>query len=95
MSMPMSSTATTVGQDTVVVKNFSFEPASITVPVGTTVTWRFEDSAQHTVQFATPALTSPALSGGQTFSHRFTTPGTYTYICSIHQYMHGTVTVTG
>lgn len=104
MSMPMSSgsgsasagtsAGTSAGKDMVVVKDFSFEPSDLTVPAGTTVTWKFEDAAQHTVQFSQPHVTSPALSNGQTFSYRFTTPGTYSYICSIHQYMHGTVTVT-
>lgn len=79
--------------DTVVVKNFSFNPMSLTVPVGTTVTWKFEDAAPHTVSALDKSFASASLSSGQTYSFRFMTAGTYQYICSIHQYMKGSVTV--
>jgi plastocyanin len=86
------STAATGGM-TIDIKNFSFMPMSATVPVGTKVTWKFEDSTAHTVKADDGSFTSPALSNGQTFTHVFTKAGTYSYICSIHQYMHGTITV--
>jgi plastocyanin len=75
------------------VKNFSFSPMDLTVTAGTTVTWKFDDSAQHTVKASDGSFTSPALSNGKTFSFKFTKPGKYSYICSIHQYMTGTITV--
>jgi plastocyanin len=78
---------------TVDVKNFSFEPQKLTVPVGTVVTWKFEDSAQHTVQADKGAFTSKPLNNNQTYSFTFNSAGTYDYICSIHQYMTGSVTV--
>jgi plastocyanin len=83
------------GRDTVAVHYFSFEPSSLAVPVGATVTWVFEDTAAHTMQISRLNVTSPALSGGRSFSYRFTTAGTYSYICSIHQYMHAAVVVLG
>lgn len=92
----MSSTgnSTKTAGTTVVVKDFSFTPASMTVPAGTAVTWIFDDSAQHTVTATDKSFSSAALNDGHTYTHMFTTPGTYHYICSIHQYMTGTITVT-
>jgi plastocyanin len=91
-SASAGSSATTA-PDTVEIKNFSFSPMSLTVPVGTKVTWKFDDSAQHTVSADDKSFVSPAMSNGQTYSYTFTKAGTYQYICSIHQYMKGTVVV--
>ena len=88
-----SSSGASVSADLVVVKNFSFSPMTLTVAAGTKVTWKFEDSAQHTVSADDKSFVSPALNSGQTYSFTFATPGTYQYICSIHQYMKGTVIV--
>lgn len=77
----------------VIVKNFSFSPTTLTVATGTRVTWKFEDSAQHTVSADDKSFLSPALNSEQTYSFTFAKPGTYQYICSIHQYMKGTVIV--
>jgi plastocyanin len=78
---------------TIDVKNFSFEPQKVTVAIGTVVTWKFEDSAQHTVKADNGAFTSKPLNNNQTYAFTFNTAGTYSYICSIHQYMTGSVTV--
>jgi plastocyanin len=96
--MPMSSASassgsTASGTATVEIKNFAFSPANLTVAKGTKVTWKFEDSAAHTVKADDGSFTSPALSGGKTYSYTFTKTGTFKYICSIHQYMTATVTV--
>ena len=78
----------------VTIKGFAFNPATITVAPGTTVVWTQQDSAPHTVTSDTNAWTaSNPLSTGQTFSHVFTTPGTYAYHCSIHPYMTAKVIV--
>lgn len=78
---------------TVEVKNFAFMPKTLTVRVGTTVTWRFEDSAAHTVDIATGNIVSKPLKSGATYTHTFRQAGTYNYICSIHPYMRGSVVV--
>jgi plastocyanin len=84
---------------TVTIRNFAFTPATLTVRVGTTVTWVNDDQTPHTVRFADRSIAqSPDLSAGggqQSWSHTFTTAGTYPYICGIHTYMTGTVKVTG
>ncbi len=85
------------GPHAVTVVDFSFRLSTISVPVGSTVTWTNEDSFAHSI-VATggpdAAFRSDPLSTGQTYSHTFDTPGTYTYICGIHPSMAGSVVVT-
>jgi plastocyanin len=83
----------TTAPDTVEVKNFSFTPQNITVNVGTRITWTFEDTAAHNVTADDGSFKSTDLSRGGTYSFTFNTAGKYSYICTIHQYMKGTVTV--
>lgn len=81
------------GPAAVMINNFMFGPAGLTVKAGSTVTWTNQDEEPHTVVGA--GLRSPVLGNqGSTYAYTFTTPGTYSYNCSIHPYMHGTVTVT-
>jgi plastocyanin len=78
----------------VLIKNFAFSPSSLTVSVGTTVTWTNQDSASHTVTSDSGSeLNSATLSTGQSFSHTFTQAGTFAYHCTIHPFMKATVTV--
>lgn len=79
----------------VTIKNFSFGPSTVTVAVGTTVTWTNTDDAPHTVTARDASFSSPTLSKGKSFSFTFRKAGTYSYLCSIHQYMSGTVVVHG
>jgi plastocyanin len=88
-----SSSSSTSGGNTVQVQNFAFSPKTLTVPVGTKVTWKFDDSTAHTVKASNGAFTSTAFADGQTYSFTFNTAGTYNYICSIHPFMTGSVVV--
>lgn len=89
---PAVPTATTV---TVSIKNFSFNPSSLTIKTGTKVTWINNDSAPHTVTSDSGiALNSATLSPGQSYSHTFTNIGTENYHCTIHPMMKGKITVT-
>jgi plastocyanin len=88
-----SGSGSAVGGSTVEIKNFMFTPKTLTVRVGTTVTWKFEDSTQHTVTADDNSFTSSALGSGQTYTHTFTTAGTVNYHCSIHTFMTGTIMV--
>lgn len=81
------------GNVTINVKNFAFSPMDMTVAVGTKVTWKFEDSAAHTVKAKDGSFASPSLKNGQTFEHTFTKAGSFPYICSIHNYMTAMITV--
>lgn len=73
---------------------FAFAPAALTVPAGTTITWTNRTDAPHTVTADGGAFGSGVFSRGQSFRLVLTTPGTYTYYCAIHPYMHGSITVT-
>jgi len=86
--------STPVATDAVVIKNFAFSPATITVTAGSTVVWTNDDSIQHDITFDGGSIVSSVLNHNDTFSHTFPTAGTYHYICSIHPFMHGTVIVT-
>lgn len=67
----------------VAIKNFEFQPKTLTVKPGTTVTWT-NNAGSHTVTADNDSFSSPTLTSGQTFSHKFTKKGTYRYYCSLH-----------
>jgi amicyanin len=75
------------------INDVAFDPTLLTVKAGTTLVWTNNEMVAHTVTF-TDVANSPILNRGDTFSRTFTAPGTYSYICSIHPFMHGTVVVT-
>ncbi len=87
----------------VVMRNIAFNPGTVMIHVGQTVTWRNDDTTPHTTTSGscpggacTPAAgwDSGTLNPGQTFSHQFTAAGTFPYFCRIHgAMMQGTVVV--
>ncbi len=93
-----TSGASASGGNSVTIKNFAFQPQTLTVKVGTTVTWTNQDSTPHTVQFSNksipPSSDLSAGGGRSTYSHTFAAAGTYPYICGIHNSMTGTIKVT-
>ena len=79
----------------IAITNFMFLPATVTVVPGATITVVNRDDVTHTVTSSTGGFDSGDIAPGATVS--FTAPdraGTYSYICSIHQYMTGTIVVT-
>jgi plastocyanin len=81
------------GEAEIVIQNFAFAPAALTVTVGTTVVWTNRDGEPHTVIDVDRRFKSPALDTDESYRHRFDQPGTFTYVCSLHPHMTGTVTV--
>ncbi len=77
----------------VVMKNFMFVPTSLTVDVGSTVTWTNQDGEPHTVISDSGLFRSAALDTNDKFTFRFEQPGTYHFVCSIHPQMVGTIIV--
>ena len=73
------------------IDNFSFGPGTLTVPVGTTVTWTNRDDIPHTVVSTEGAFKSKVLDTDEKFSFTFSKAGTYPYFCSIHPKMTGKV----
>lgn len=94
MTSPAAPPAAPAGPDAVNIDNFAFTPASLTVPVGTTVTWTNRDDEPHTVASSDGTFHSSGMGSGATFSFTFTRAGRFDYICSIHPFMHATVVVT-
>jgi plastocyanin len=79
---------------TVVIQNFSFKPAHITIKRGTRVRWINKDSTTHTATANNGAFDSGRLRPGQSYSHTFKTAGrTNEYHCEIHPDMRGSVVV--
>jgi plastocyanin len=70
------------------IDNFSFGPASVIIPAGTTITWTNHDDVPHVVTSDDNKLfKSKALDTDDRFSFTFTKPGTYNYYCAIHPKM--------
>ncbi len=79
---------------TVEISGFAYAPASVTIPVGGSVTWTNLDSAPHTATARDrDALQSGRLNQGDSFTQTFDTPGTYEYFCEFHGGMQGVVIV--
>ncbi len=83
---------TSSGAD-VKIDNFSFTPQAIAVKAGTTVTWTNRDDIPHTVVSSDFVFKSKTLDTDDTFTLTLVKPGTYSYFCSIHPKMTGTVVV--
>jgi plastocyanin len=95
-SNPPAATVKIVGAS---FSSFGFSPSSVTVKVGDTVEWVNNSTVAHTSTSDSGSAvswdSSAIDSGGGTFSFTFTKAGTYTYHCSFHPSMHGTIVVTG
>ena len=85
--------ATTPQAKVVHVKDFAFKPASLTITVGERVTFQNDDDEAHTVTATDKSFDSAGLDSGQTWTHTFEKPGTYTYFCALHPYMKGKIIV--
>ena len=82
-------------QQTVKIGDNFFMPASLSVAVGTTVTWIHTGKVTHNVLSVNlPGIRSADLQPGERYSYTFKTPGTFTYYCSYHEGMSATITVT-
>ena len=82
------------GKYEVKIDNFSFSPATVTIPVGATVTWINQDDLPHTIVSSEgKTLKSTVLDTDQKFSYTFSKAGAYPYYCGIHPKMTGKIVV--
>lgn len=81
------------GSAEVKIDNFSFGPSSLTVAVGTEVTWINRDDIPHTIVSTDGVFKSKVRDTDEKFSYKFTKAGTYSYYCSIHPKMTGKIVV--
>ncbi len=76
------------------INNFAFSPNSLTINAGDTVVWTNNQGVPHTITSDSGSeLASSQIQSGQTYSHTFSTPGTFNYHCSIHTTMKASITV--
>jgi len=75
------------------IDNFVFGPQTITVPVGTTVTWTNVDDIPHTTVSTDGVFKSKVMDTDEKFSYTFSKAGTYSYYCSVHPKMTGQIVV--
>jgi plastocyanin len=73
------------------ISNFAFNPATLTIKKGTTVTWTNNDKAPHAIK--SESFNSDILKNGQTYSMTFSDSGAFNYSCSIHPSMAGQIIV--
>jgi plastocyanin len=82
------------GQNRIEIKDFAFNPQTITVKSGEKITWINRDEEPHTVVSVEKQFKkSSALDTDQEFTITAGAPGTYTYYCSVHPKMTGTIVV--
>ena len=80
--------------NSVMIKDFKFVPAVITVKAGTVVTWTNSDDVEHSATGDDKSFDSKLFGKGKSYSYTFSKAGTYDYHCTPHQYMKGKVIVT-
>ena len=83
----------TTDKNDVTIQNFTYSPETLTVKVGDTVTWTNQDSAGHSATADDGSFDTGVLAKGQSGSVTFDKAGTYTYYCSVHPRMKGTIIV--
>ncbi len=87
---------TSVADNTIIIVKNTFNPANMTVKVGSTVRWVNTDDHPHRIEFENKAFSASTylLGSSQSASSLpFNRPGSYNYSCMIHPYMQGTITV--
>ena len=77
----------------IVIENFSFAPATLTVKAGTKVTWINRDDVPHTVNENDKRFKSSTMDTDDQFSYTFSSPGTFNYFCALHPRMTGQIIV--
>lgn len=85
--------ATAAETKSVSIKGMAYSPATVTISAGDTVTWTNNDDRDHTVQTTDGVINSGNLSPGKSWSYTFKSAGTYSYGCTYHPRMKGTITV--
>ena len=79
----------------ITISDFQYNPANVTVPLGTKVIWTNNGPSEHTVTSDTNIFNSGTMAVGQKWNFTFNAVGTYPYHCTFHASMHGVVIVSG
>jgi plastocyanin len=90
---PVPTPTAVEGLGKVIIVDFAFTPAVLTIHVGQIVEWENRGEFFHTTTSDTGVWDSGSLSFGQKFQFQFDTPGSYPYHCTLHPSMTGTIIV--
>tara|TARA_R110002073_G_scaffold41933_2_gene118084 strand:+ start:131 stop:475 length:345 start_codon:yes stop_codon:yes gene_type:complete len=97
VALPLGATVARAAADatvhTVVIKEFSFNPADLAIKAGDSVTFINEDSVRHTATDTNGAFDTGLLSKGQEGTVTFGSAGQFSYLCRPHPRMRGTITI--
>jgi plastocyanin len=88
-------TAGSNAASTITIHNFMFNPSTLTVKIGATVTVHNTDSTDHTVTALDGAFNTGPIPAGKSATFTVSKAGTFPFHCNIHNYMTGTIQVTG
>lgn len=91
--LPSPRTAAAAGPVQIQMKNFAFDPPTITISAGQTLVWTNDDVVPHTSTANAKAWDSRHVDPGHSFKVTLTKPGMYDYGCSIHPFMHAKIVV--
>lgn len=92
-ALPFLAGCAVAADNAVTIRGMAFDPASLTVARGATVTFVNADGPPHTATSDTGAFDTGRLATGSRAALTFSTPGTYPYYCAIHPMMKGVITV--
>jgi plastocyanin len=90
---PVAASAPASGHVSVSIRGYAFHPARITVTPGTKITFSNHDQQPHTATSTNSSAFDKTVIAGASATVRLTKPGTYTYYCQFHAFMHGTLVV--
>ena len=92
-AVPLAIRAHAAGDPGDTISDYKFTPGTLTIHAGDTVIWTNNGPSEHSATANNGSFNTGLLAKGASGSHTFTTPGTYTYVCIIHPFMHGTIVV--
>jgi plastocyanin len=95
LAMAVAAGSVRAADTPVTIAGFAFDPTTVTINVGDSVTWTNQDSIAHTATAGDGSFDTGNIVAGGTESVTFDTAGTFAYHCTIHATMNGTVVVQG
>lgn len=93
IALPLMATKAAAAAHTVTIQNFAFNPASLQIAAGDTVTWVNADNTQHSALDLNGAFDTDLIDPGQSASLTFGSAGSFNYRCGPHSKMRGSITI--
>lgn len=90
---PAAPGVSAVTEATVSITNLAFQPHTLVVATGATITWQNDDAVAHTVTSGEGWFDSGQLAAGESYTHQFDRPGNFQYHCGNHPSMEGVIVV--